>query len=268
MITPRLKSIYVLLLYVSIYSSATAQIDVQQYTKDDLPDYFVGLARANEPMAYPVLTIDSKTRDSHVGVLRSHAGGGEWRHQFITYTVVQQIAQGTLMEITYKMPSAVQIRIGGFRGAGAGSSRLPAVEETKGPFLFQSPKLKDLATDAEFTPSGVWIVDGTFDYVTTAGNTRRVLVIKELPKDIHPLPEFPELLSKELRVWRDKTGKFEVEAVLSDYERGEAKLRKKDGKVISISLAKLSDEDREWVRKHLKRQRDEERQPKAAPRSR
>lgn len=247
---------------LSLGSGAVAQmgteIDVQQYSKDELPDYFRALARASKPMAYPLLTLDSKSRVGHVGTLRTRAGGGQWRHQFITYTVSQQIEEGTLVEVTYEMPRATQILLGGYGGAGSGSRRLPAVHRTEGPFLFKSPATKDLASDAEFTPSGTWVVDGSFDYITTAGSTRRVLVIKELPADAHPLPEFPELLAKEVRTWKDKTGKYQVDAVLSDYERGEAKLRKLDGTVVSVSLSLLSEDDKEWVRQYLKQKREEE----------
>ncbi len=50
------------------------------------------------------------------------------------------------------------------------------------------------------------------------------------------------------RTWRDKSGKFEVEAKLVEQKDGKARLLKKDGRIISVPVTALSNNDQ----KHLK----------------
>jgi hypothetical protein len=53
---------------------------------------------------------------------------------------------------------------------------------------------------------------------------------------------------KELRVWRDDTGKFSIKAEFVSYASGEVKLRKEDGSEIEIVVQRLSEDDREFLR--------------------
>ncbi|MEO8494068.1 MAG: SHD1 domain-containing protein [Planctomycetota bacterium] len=50
------------------------------------------------------------------------------------------------------------------------------------------------------------------------------------------------------RKWRDKSGKFEVEAKLLKHEDGKVELLKKDGKVITVPAAALSDDDQKYLK--------------------
>ena len=49
------------------------------------------------------------------------------------------------------------------------------------------------------------------------------------------------------RTWTDDTGQFSVEAELVEVKDGKAWLRKSDGKVIAVPLAKLSQSDRDFL---------------------
>ena len=52
------------------------------------------------------------------------------------------------------------------------------------------------------------------------------------------------------RTWTDKAGKHETEAALVRRDKNSVVLRKSDGKEVTVPLDKLSDEDREWLRKN------------------
>jgi len=57
------------------------------------------------------------------------------------------------------------------------------------------------------------------------------------------------------RLWTDKTGRFTVEAEFVDRTARTVRLRKRDGKVISVPFKDLSERDQSYVRdKHPSRQ--------------
>jgi hypothetical protein len=58
---------------------------------------------------------------------------------------------------------------------------------------------------------------------------------------------FARSASAEIRTWSDATGKFKVEAELVGMEGETVKLRKKDGAVVDVPLARLSAADREYL---------------------
>jgi hypothetical protein len=66
-----------------------------------------------------------------------------------------------------------------------------------------------------------------------------------------------ETQAEEVRTWTDKSGKFSVDAEFVEISAGKARLKLKDGKVVALSLAKLSEADRVYVRDLLKKRRDE-----------
>jgi len=98
--------------------------------------------------------------------------------------------------------------------------------KTKRLFLYETPKMKDSsATHKAVKPD------------STA-------VPKEPPKDI--------------RQWSDASGKFHVEAAFAGQKGTDVTLEKKDGSTLTVAIAKLSQEDREWVKSHS----DDERKQK------
>lgn len=52
-----------------------------------------------------------------------------------------------------------------------------------------------------------------------------------------------------LRTWKDKSGEHSIEAEFVSMAMSKVKLKKADGKIITIPLENLCDEDREWIRK-------------------
>lgn len=63
--------------------------------------------------------------------------------------------------------------------------------------------------------------------------------------------------AEEVRTWTDKSGKFSVEGEFVEIAAGKVRLKLKDGKTVSLSLAKLGESDRVYVRDLLKKRRDE-----------
>lgn len=62
------------------------------------------------------------------------------------------------------------------------------------------------------------------------------------------------------RTWTTKKGNHKVEAEFVEYKSGQVKLKKEDGRVVSVPMSVLSDEDQDWVRAELKRRRKAEKE--------
>ena len=57
------------------------------------------------------------------------------------------------------------------------------------------------------------------------------------------------LVAEELRIWKDSTGKYEINAAFVELRNGAVKLRRDDGKTLTVKLSKLSEADQELARK-------------------
>ena len=58
------------------------------------------------------------------------------------------------------------------------------------------------------------------------------------------------------RTFRDKTGKYEVEAKFVEFRNSKAVLKRRDGSSLKVSLSQLSESDRTFVRKQINARRD------------
>ena len=54
----------------------------------------------------------------------------------------------------------------------------------------------------------------------------------------------------ELRAWTDSSGQFRIEAELVGLADAKVMLKKADGKVVSVPVERLSEQDQEWLRDH------------------
>ena len=86
-----------------------------------------------------------------------------------------------------------------------------------------------------------------------------------LEADLPPLPNVirkktpqtgPRWPDQPIRIWKDRTGKHEVEASIVDYDRGRVVLKQKDGKTIRVETKVLSADDAKLVRDLLKQSVD------------
>jgi len=53
----------------------------------------------------------------------------------------------------------------------------------------------------------------------------------------------------ESRTWTDASGEYQIEAEFVNMTAGKVKLKKVDGTTVTLPIDKLSDEDREWIKK-------------------
>lgn len=81
-------------------------------------------------------------------------------------------------------------------------------------------------------------LDGEFVYVSEDESSSQ----NEPPRD-------------EFRLWLDDTGQHSTEAVFVEFKGGKVHLRKRDGKIVELSPARLSENDRKWYRDELKRRK-------------
>jgi formylglycine-generating enzyme required for sulfatase activity len=58
--------------------------------------------------------------------------------------------------------------------------------------------------------------------------------------------------ARQVRTWTDSTGTYTIEAEFLDFKDGKVRLRKPDGKQITLPIGKLSDADRRFVERQLK----------------
>ena len=62
-------------------------------------------------------------------------------------------------------------------------------------------------------------------------------------------PSASEPTKNELREWTDSTGKYRIKATLAEQEGSNVKLRREDGKRITMPISKLSEDDRNYLAK-------------------
>ena len=55
-------------------------------------------------------------------------------------------------------------------------------------------------------------------------------------------------ISRSLRMWKDNTGNFQVEAIYKGQRGGNVVLERKDGSVIQVPLFRLSPSDQKLIR--------------------
>lgn len=61
------------------------------------------------------------------------------------------------------------------------------------------------------------------------------------------LPSAPPKQLTQYRIWTDATGKHKIKAVFTGTAFGKVKLRRKNGKTVTVPLDKLSEDDQRWV---------------------
>jgi hypothetical protein len=59
----------------------------------------------------------------------------------------------------------------------------------------------------------------------------------------------PPIVNVNLRTWTSASGEYRVDAEFVSMAAGKVKLKKADGTILTLPMAKLSNEDREWIRK-------------------
>ena len=114
--------------------------------------------------------------------------------------------------------------------------------------------LADVTDEEQVSLKGlVFAVTGTKRYKTATGlRTVKKLLALDTSRADAVLEKVRSL--REWRTWADKTGKHSVLAKYLKYSSGKVHLEKRDGKIIQLSITKLSKKDRDWVKEEQKRQ--------------
>ncbi len=98
-------------------------------------------------------------------------------------------------------------------------------------------------------------VAGTKTYSTVVGSSKTILLLE--PYDSREADRIVAARRGKRkpisRTFTDKTGKFKVVAEYFGYVDGKVKLRKSDGKTLSVPLSKFSDADRRWVAEQFRK---------------
>jgi hypothetical protein len=129
------------------------------------------------------------------------------------------------------------------------------------PYLLWVDSAAGLFTGSELTPVPVYVA-GT-ETVEIPGQTPQVVTMlytvtdAELKQAIYgdeqsSAPSSGATASapkEEYRVWKDVSGKFQIEATLVQANEKEVVLKKRDGKTITVPLNKLSPPDRKFLKK-------------------
>lgn len=54
------------------------------------------------------------------------------------------------------------------------------------------------------------------------------------------------------RIWTDNTGKYHIKAAFMEVTGDKVRIRRENGRIITMPLERLSDKDKEWIREHEK----------------
>ncbi len=215
-----------------------------QYMVGEIDPHFLKQAMEGKPLSVPQLELTAFSKVGHVGELM----GKSYACEFTTYKVLQQVDDGTLVDVNYFRPSrtmAVQLNPAKYE-------TYPSRSVTLGPYLFKSPSLSRMPSDAVFAPRGLWKITGTYDYATVLGASKTVLVVEPMAEDEIKVPEHPELLIGEFREWSTNGSGSPLKAIYIGYEKLLVKLMDASGETIQVRINKLTSEEQRWVRRQIK----------------
>ena len=128
---------------------------------------------------------------------------------------------------------------------------------------------------AEFVLQHPVVIENTYSYTAVSGAQRTILVLecngdklKEIDAKVTAEKDAEQQAASKLamakkehedtieaakwRTWTDSTGQHKVEAKFSGAAFGTVKLTKRDGTAVKVPFDKLSDEDREWIKRQHK----------------
>lgn len=124
-------------------------------------------------------------------------------------------------------------------------------------FWLHSPVVKSLKEGRDVGKlDGIFAITGRKRYTTALGTSKTVDLIEnaKLPEpEPESIPVKQPILQKQTKqMWHDSSNALTLEAEFHGVTAGKVKLKKEDGTTITMPLEKLSDEDREWIRKRAK----------------
>ncbi len=118
------------------------------------------------------------------------------------------------------------------------------------PFLLWVESAAGLTTGSELTPAPVYVA-GTQTIAVPGRGTQVVTLLQTVTETDLRNAIFggAPTIAGEWRVWKDDTGKFEIEATLVEVDDQGVLLKKRDGTTIKVPLGRLSASDRQSLGK-------------------
>lgn len=87
-----------------------------------------------------------------------------------------------------------------------------------------------------------------FPATDAARQAREILGIPQPAKKPEPTNPPNVKLADGFRIWSSRAGEYQIEAKYVDQLNGQVRLKKKDGRLITVPVAKLSDFDQQWLK--------------------
>ena len=246
-------------LFVVLASSnnVLAQISDKQFTVATVQEHFRLQAMNGDAFSYPILELQSESRDGHFGRLRTGKDNRpEYRTVNVKYRLNNQTPEGSVVFVDYDMPAFTQTfsvpSHGPIRTVSPPPRKIPAEKKTEGPFLFVDPELAKLPPGATFDPAGLWVLNGVVA-VNIAKDLeivrREIWKIEKLKPDVVTMPVHPAIFTDSARKWKSSTGKFLFEGIFLDRDEQKKSVRiyTTDGKTSETPFFDLHLSDRKWV---------------------
>lgn len=93
--------------------SAFAQCNDKQFTVATVKEHFQAQALNGIVFSYPVLELNSESRDKHFGTLRTNKDNHpDRRTVYVRYRVDKQTSEGSVVPIEYNLPAFTQSFLG------------------------------------------------------------------------------------------------------------------------------------------------------------
>ena len=184
----------------------------------------------------------------------------------MTKTVGKTPTNESLFELLWNFGPEINLRDKGSVGflsnayvVRALTERDVVIDSYGGKYLLWVADSSGLADGEPVTPAPVFVV-GTKTLESESGETIAVPILytlmeSELRKAIFGTDDEvaakPDSVHAELntfRMWRDSTGKFEIEATLVTKDATQVVLKKRDGSVITVPFSKLCDSDQTFLK--------------------
>ncbi|MGN6543453.1 MAG: SHD1 domain-containing protein, partial [Aureliella sp.] len=136
-----------------------------------------------------------------------------------------------------------------------------AVEYDGAVYMVWLESTTGLSTGEDLLPCPVF-VEGTATVQVPGKSTTSVTVLRSVSEsDIRSVLDLTEPTQPSqsgssaeegqsvVRTWTDKTGKFKVEAKLESFDGNSVKLKRRDGSVLDVPVASLSEADQQYLKK-------------------
>lgn len=249
------------ILFVAIIATPICRLSAQSGESIDiaaLKPHFERQFKKGERLAHPLFTWSKNTKAGDFGYVSTGdvkpAGAGVSHAYAIKLVVRQRLSDREALIEARIMNHNPLLGLTSSRTNGpmiVKSMRRPYASFD---FAFVGFDFTDAADESEFTYTGGLSCSGLYKYTNTLGAITTIPRIE--PVKLPDVPH-PATLGFGVRTWTDRTGKFTVSAAYVSYQEGRLKLIKEaDGSVLQIKLSTLCTEDRAWLRKRLRKDRD------------